>query len=135
MTLGKTASLSAALGLFMLPASALTLECVVPQSNAGGGYITETYIFQQDEAQGTALVSDALILYFFDAPITAKITDDTSKKLVFSWNVQMTNSVGQQTKMMFRGTYFRQNGQLTVRATAGSGYSSSFEGRGTCRQI
>jgi hypothetical protein len=117
------------------PALALTLECSIPQSTAGGGYITETYVFHHDKDDSTAVTSDAVILYYFDAPIEAKVSGDSTKKLVISWNVPMTNSTGQQTKMMYRATYFRQTGQMTVRATPGGGYASSFEGRGTCRQI
>jgi hypothetical protein len=117
------------------PALALTLECTIPPSSAGGGYITETYVFHHDAGDSTAVASDGVIIYFFDAPIEAKVTGDTDKKLVLSWNVPMTNRSGQQTKMMYRATYFRQTGQMTVRATPGSGYANSFEGRGTCRPV
>lgn len=116
------------------PAQALTLECSIPQSSAGGGYITKTYVFQYEEGDVQAIVSDGLIQYTFDAPIEARVTDATARKLVFSWDVQMTNSTGQQTKMMFRATYFRESARMTVRATPG-GYANSFEGRGSCRQV
>jgi hypothetical protein len=121
-------------GVIAAPAFAVTLECSIAQSPSGGGYITETYVFQHEDGAATGIVSDGLILYYFDQPVEAKVTDDTSKKLVFSWNVQITNSTGQQTKMMFRATYFRQNAKMTVRATPG-GYANSFEGRGTCRPV
>lgn len=117
------------------PALAVTLECSLPTSSAGGGYITETYVFHHDKGDSTAVASDGVILYFFDAPIEARVTDDTDKKLVLSWTVPMTNGIGQQTKMMYRATYFRQTGQMTVRATPGSGFANSFEGRGTCRPV
>jgi hypothetical protein len=117
------------------PALAATLECSIPQSAAGGGYITETYVFHHDPGDRTAVVSDSVILYFFDAPIEARITDDSDRKLVISWDVPMSDRTGQQTRMVYRATYFRQNGQMTVRATPGGGYSNSFEGRGTCRAV
>lgn len=117
------------------PALAVTLECSIPKSNAGGGYITDLYVFQHEEGASTAVASDGVILYYLNGPIEARVTDDSAKKLVFSWDVKMTNSTGQQTKMMYRATYFRQTGQMTVRATPGGGYSNSFEGRGTCRQV
>jgi hypothetical protein len=117
------------------PALALTLECSIPKSTAGGGYITETYVFHHDKDDSTAVTSDAVILYYFDAPIEARVTDDSARKLVMSWDVPMTNSAGQQTRMMYRATYFRQTGQMTVRATPGGGYTNSFEGRGACRQV
>jgi hypothetical protein len=117
------------------PAFAVTLECSIPQSVAGGGYITETYVFHHDPGDSTAVVSDGVILYFFDAPIEARITGDSDRKLVISWEVPMSDRTGQQTRMAYRATYFRQNGQMTVRATPGGGYTNSFEGRGTCRQV
>jgi hypothetical protein len=131
-------TLCAALWLTILassPSRALTLECTIAQTSAGGGYITETYVFHHDDGDRTAVVSDGVILYYFDAPIEARVTGDSAKKLVVSWDVPMTNTSGQQTRMMYRATYFRQNGQMTVRATPGGGYADSFEGRGTCRQV
>ncbi len=117
------------------PSLAKTLECAVTPSSAGGGYVTETYVFQYDEGSGQALASDGLILYYFDAPLAAKVSDDTAKKLALSWEVKMTNSTGQQTKMMFRASYFKATGAVTIRATPGGGYNNSFEGRGTCRKV
>ncbi len=125
-------------GLFFLAlptvADALSLECVLPQTNAGGGYLTETYVLQHDDASGKALASDGLILYFNDGPVDANVSEDTAKKLVLSWVVQMTNRTGQQTKMRFRAVYFKETRQVTIRATPG-GYDNSFEARGTCRTV
>jgi hypothetical protein len=136
---GMRKGLSGVLGILgftvAAPAFAVTLECSVPQSVAGGGYITDTYVFHHNQGESTAVASDGVILYYFDAPIEAKVTNDTEKKLVISWDVPMTNSTGQQTRMMYRATFFRQTGQITVRATPGGGYSNSFEGRGSCRPV
>ncbi len=115
-------------------ADALTLECTVPQTNLGGGYITETYVLQHDEAAGRALASDPLILYFNDGPVEAKVTEDTGKKLVLSWTVLIINSAGQQTKMRFRAAYFKDSRQITIRATPG-GYDNNFEARGSCKSV
>ncbi|WP_103255660.1 hypothetical protein [Tabrizicola aquatica] len=130
--------LTAASALFLsaLPALSLTLECKVPQSNAGGGYITELYILQYDEAAGQAIVSDGLIMYYNDEqPMKAKVSEDTAKKLVLTWNVQMTNSTGQMTKMQFRASYFKADKTVTIRAVPGGGYANDFEGRGKCKSI
>jgi hypothetical protein len=135
MTLKFTGLLGSMVILGTGPALALTLECSIPQSSAGGGYITETYVFHHDPGDTTAVASDGVIVYYFDAPIEARVTGDTARKLVISWDVPMTNTAGQQTRMMYRATYFRQTGQMTVRATPGGGYQNSFEGRGTCRQV
>lgn len=135
MTVKRSGVLGVMVGSLAGPALALTLECTIPETSAGGGYITETYVFHHDKGDGTAVVSDGVILYFFDAPIEARVTGDSARKLVISWDVPMTNSNGQQTRMMYRATYFRQNEQMTVRATPGGGYANSFEGRGSCRQV
>jgi hypothetical protein len=125
---------AAVLATFPTLSNALTLDCALSPSNSGGGYITERYVLQFDEGTGKALASDGLILYFYDAPIEAKMSEDTAKKLVLSWTVQMTNSTGQTTKMRFRASYFKSTKQITIRATPG-GYDNSFEDRGSCKSV
>ena len=128
--------LSAATALFLtaIPAFSLTLECKIPKSNAGGGYVTDIYVFQHDKGSDQALVSDALIYYYNDEqPLAAKVSEDTARKLVLTWNVQMTNSTGQMTKMQFRASYFKADNKVIVRGVPGGGYANDFEGRGTCK--
>lgn len=131
----RTLFLAAATALACLSGAshAMTLECKIADLGAGGGYVTDVYVIQYDEAAGKALVADGLIMYFFDAAIPAKVADDTEKKLVFTWIVQMTNSSAQQLKMQFRGSYFKETRKFTVRASPGGAYSNDFEGRGNCK--
>jgi hypothetical protein len=127
--------LSTVLLAFPSLSQALTLECSVTRSNSGGGAITDLYILQYDEAAGQAIVSDGLIMYYNkEQPMKAKVSEDTATKLVLSWNVQMTNKIGQMTKMQFRAAYFKSDKSFTVRAVPG-GYSNSFEGRGSCKAV
>jgi len=116
-------------------ASALTLECQVPESSAGGGYISDLYVFEYDEKSGKALVADAWIMYIHDAPIAAKVTEDSTKKLAFSWNLIITNSSGQNTKMQYRATYFKGTKEVSVAGTPGGAYDGNFRGRGTCKVV
>jgi hypothetical protein len=126
----------AAFFLSAVPGFSLTLECNIPKSNAGGGYITDLYVFQYDEDSGKAIVADGLIYYYNDEqPVAAKVTEDTAKKLVFSWNVQLTTNTGQMTKMLFRASYFKADKSVTVRAVPGGGYANDFEGRGKCKAV
>lgn len=128
-------SLAAAAGLLLsgFPALALTLECNVAKSANGGGYITEIYVFNHEEGQATATVADGLILYFNDdQPMTAKVSEDTARKLALSWNVLTKSQNGQTTKMQFRASYFKADRTITIRAVPG-GYSNQFEGRGICK--
>ena len=128
--------LSAIFLAFPTISQALILECTVPASNAGGGYITDLYILQYDDASGQAIVSDGLILYFNnDQPMQAKVSEDTAKKLVLTWKVPMTNSTGQTANMQFRAAYFKADKTLLVRAAPGGDYSNSFEGRGRCKPV
>jgi hypothetical protein len=115
--------------------NALTLECKVPKTNSGGGYITELYVFQYDEATGKALAVDGAIMYYHDAPIPVRVSDDSAKKLVLSWTLQITTGSGQQSKMQYRASYFKQTKEIIVRAVPGGGYSNNFEGRGKCKAI
>lgn len=115
---------------------ALTLECNVSRSNAGGGYITELYVLQYDEAAGQAIVSDGLIMYYNkEQPLKANVAEDTAKKLVLTWSVQMTNNTGQAANMRFRATYFKNDKSILVRAVPGGDYSNNFEGRGKCKAV
>jgi hypothetical protein len=66
--------------------------------------VTEVHGIQYDDAAGKTLVAYGLIQHFFDAPILANVADDTEKKLVFIWTVQMTNISAQQLKIQFRGS-------------------------------
>lgn len=115
---------------------ALTLECSVTRSSAGGGYITDVYILQHDADTGRAIVSDGLILHFNDEqPVTAQVSEDTAKKLVLTWKVRMTNRTGQTANMQFRASFFKADKTLVVRAAPGGDYTNSFEGRGRCTPV
>ena len=113
---------------------ALTLDCSLKPNSNTLGYVTERYVLQYNEASGLAVASDALILYFNKKPIAAKVSEDTPKKLVLTWAVQLTNSTGQITKMLFRASYFKADGSVIVRATP-SGYAEEFEARGRCKKV
>jgi hypothetical protein len=115
--------------------NAETLECKMTVNASSGGYVTELYYFDSDPETGKALVHDGLTEHYEGGPVAAKIVDDSDKKKVFSWAVQMTNSSGQSTKMTFRAAYIKSKKSITITATVGSGYEGSFQGRGTCKEV
>lgn len=123
--------------LFSLPtvAGALTLECKLPTNNAGGGYITELYVFEFNEETGEALVADGWIMHLNNAPIPAKVSDNSKTKLALTWNLVISNNSGQTTKMQYRAAYFKQTKEVLIRAVPGGGYAGGFEGRGKCKSI
>jgi hypothetical protein len=116
-------------------AQALTLECKVPATNGGGGYVTELYIFEVNEENGEAIVADGWIMHVHDAPIPAKISDNSKKKLALTWNLVISNNSGQQTKMQYRAAYYKDTKEVVVRAVPGGGYGGTFEGRGKCKTL
>ena len=123
--------------LFAIPSisQALTLECTLKPNANVLGVITERYVIQSDEGSGQAIVSDGIILYYNDnQPMAAKVSEDSARKLVVTWNVQMTNSTGQMTKMQYRASWFKADGRVVIRAVPG-GYTNDFEARGTCRKV
>jgi hypothetical protein len=115
-------------------AQALTLDCVLQPTESSNGWVTDHYVFQHEPKSDKAVASDAIILHYVGNPVAARVSDDTTAKLVLSWNIQMTNSSGQMTKMQYRAAYFRSTGKITVRATP-SGYSNNFEARGSCKSV
>jgi activator of HSP90 ATPase len=115
-------------------APALTLDCALSPSAAAGGWVTERYVLQYDEATGKALAADAVTQYYLDGPVAAEVIEATSKKLVLSWRIKTTDADGQTVNMIFRASYFRSTGKVTVRAIPG-GYSNDFEAQGNCRPI
>lgn len=126
----------AAFFISTVPALALTLECKITKSSAGGGYITDIYYFDYDEAKGKALVADGLIYYYNkDQPIAAKVPEDSNKKLVFTWAVKITTNTGQTANMQFRASYFKGDKTILVRAVPGGDYSNNFESRGKCKAV
>lgn len=123
-----------ALALFSSPSHALTLDCKLNPAARAGGWVTEQYVLQVDEGQGTARIADAVILSYFDAPIEAKLVENTDKKLVLSWRVQTKSVTGQLVNMSYRAAYSKSTKAITVRAVPG-GYSNDFEARGTCKTV
>lgn len=122
--------------LFFVPAisQALTLDCTLKPTESSSGWVTDRYVLQHDPETGKAVASDAIILHYLGAPVTANVSVDTSVKLVLTWNVQMTNASGQITKMQYRAAYFKADGKITVRAVP-SGFSNNFEARGSCKPV
>jgi hypothetical protein len=114
-------------------ANATLLECNIKPTENTNGFVTELYYFEYEPGAKEATVADALIQYFNDGPITAKLAEDTKKKTVFSWSVLVTGNAGAQTKMQYRAAYFKADKSITITATPGGGYGGSFEARGKCK--
>lgn len=131
MNFGRIGTFCAA-ALFAGQASATTLDCALNPGADTGGWVTKRYVFEVDEAAQTAQAVDAIVQHFNGGPIAARMTDSTAKKLVISWDVQMTNDAGQQTKLHYRAAIFKADKTIILRAVP-SGYNNNFEARGKCK--
>jgi hypothetical protein len=120
--------------LAALPAQAATLECTLKPAAAAGNVVTDKYFFDYDAATGKAVGVDGLIQYYHDAPIPVKVSEDSAKKLVFSWNITMSNAQREPTKMQFRAVIFKKDNSVTIRAVPG-GFSNDFTAKGTCKAV
>jgi hypothetical protein len=115
-------------------AQAETLECTMRPNSAAGGIVTEKYFFDYDASTGKAIGVDGWIQHYHDAPIPVRVSEDTAKKLVFSWNLTMSNNQRQPTKMQFRAAIFKNDNSITIRAVPGGGFSNDFTAKGTCQR-
>lgn len=113
---------------------ALTLDCAIKPLASNGDFVSKQYVLQLDESSGQALASDPLILAVNGTPVAAKVSENSKSKLVLSWTLILTNSIGQTTKMQYRAAYFKADDQIILRAMPG-GYKNQFEARGRCRRI
>jgi hypothetical protein len=115
-----------------LSVAARSIECTLSPNANSGGWVTDRYFFEVDEDAGVAQAIDAVVQHYNKGPIQARLVDSSSKKLVISWDVKMTNATGQMTKMQYRASIFKGDNTVIVRAVPG-GYSNQFEARGTCK--
>lgn len=113
---------------------ALTLDCAIKPVASNGDFVSRQYVLQFDEASGQALASDPLILAVNGAPVVARVSENSKSKLVLTWQLILTNSIGQTTTMQYRAAFFKADDQIILRAMPG-GYSNQFEARGRCRRI
>ena len=96
-------------------------------------FFPDEMVFAIDQEVGTAMVVDPIILYYNDGRgREAEITESTPKKIVFNWEMPMTNMSGQNAIMRFRGVLQRPSLRVLVTAQP-SGYDSVFKGRGRCQ--
>ena len=95
------------------------------------GIIQDQLALAYNEETGAAFASDTLILHFDGKPAAATLTENTEKKQVFRWSVQMVNRSGQTTNMRYRAALIRTSGQVLVHAQP-AGYGNNFTARGKC---
>lgn len=78
----RVATLFAALSL-AAPAHATVYDCKINADSGDQGWISKDYVFDHDSTANSVSVVDNVIQYFLKKPLAGKVSDDTSRKLVF----------------------------------------------------
>ena len=80
----------------------------------------------------TATVNDPIINHYYKKPIGARVKHDNEKRGTFGWTVKTVSPSGQRANMVYRATYIKATGKLSIHAQP-NGYSNKFSANGTCK--
>lgn len=112
-------------------AQSVLYECDMTQLKRGKGWISEKIAIVLHE-NGTASVSDSMVLRVSSVPIAAESVRNTDKKLTVKWVIRnYTNSSNQTTPYFDYEATIRKNGKISVYASP-DGFPDRFSGTGTC---
>lgn len=112
-------------------AKPVTFECKM--GGATEGWITSPTYFEYDSAKQSVRVVDGVIMHFEKKPKRASISENTDKRLVFDWKVNVRVR-GNISVMRYNFTYLKGKGLGIIQA-APAGYDNRPTGRGKCRQV
>lgn len=130
----RLSAIAATLALLVpAAASGAVYECHVNQGAMNGGWITDLYFFEHDQAAGSVLVYDGLIDHFNKGePVEGTVSKATDAQLAFRWSVFVVDSLGQRTKLNFRGVLYFAKSEFSVQGEP-VGYADRFNARGVCK--
>lgn len=128
--------------IFALACSATTAAladqflCELKSQGRDFGYVAPDVFVDLAQDGSAATVDDGIIRNFtkHDKGIAAKIVENTDKRLVLRWSVDLRDSTGQGARMGYRLTIFRDKLTARINGTP-MGYANNFEGRGTCKKV
>jgi len=124
-----------ALGLALVQpvaANVTQYECRFEQERKrGGGWIPEMLVLTHDDQSGEIVVFDPIIQYFVGAPIPARMTDESSARVTFRWEVATQNR-GQAARMIYDFTHYTDGRGAKMKALPG-GYDNAWSGDGSCK--
>ena len=121
------------IGFAATAANAQVLDCAIEAGASQNGFITDRYIFEVDEASGTATVIDGVIQHETGKPIPAKLSAN-EKKTGLSWSLKLVSTTGKSVRMMYRASYIKATKTMQISVVPGGGeYAGGFEARGTCK--
>lgn len=131
--LGVCALSVAALLSVAATAAPQVMQCVLDNGQSKG-WIADQIFVEYDAATGAARVVDGLVLNFNKRlPATAKITENTDRKMVVTWS--LNTRVGSQTaKMGYRAALLKPANRMLVTAKP-HGYADNLTARGRCQNV
>ena len=116
------------------PLAAETYLCGIEEVGQSN-WVPQQLVIQHTAGAQTAIVNDPIILTFAKQPLTAKVTRETDKDMVFDWIVKnvVAGPANQKAKRFhYRATLTK--GSLALKVTARpEDYDNNFVGRGTCK--
>ena len=112
-------------------AAAETVTYACQLKGKGYGYIADEMVIGVNNETGQAVIADPIIMWSEEQPIRTKVSQSSAKKQSFNWELALTSSTGQTTKMKYRAALQFPSMRLTVYATP-SGYSNRFRMQGNC---
>lgn len=114
-------------------ADAAKYVCELKKSTQGN-WLPEALFLAHVAGSDEALISDPIILHYYQQPIKAKVTTDNSAKLSVRWDVRAKSKTNQYGTLRYRASYFKKTGKLTLFMEP-SGYSNKFSGSGACKTV
>lgn len=111
---------------------AKTYDCTVtPDSNSD--WISKTLVFNIDDTTGGIQVFDGIIETYKGAPIAAKLSVETAKRITITWETRRVRDdyANSASRFMFRASYYKDSGKMIISSRPG-GWDNMFGGRGRC---
>lgn len=112
--------------------SAVLYDCTITKKKQGVDWISEKVgIVLQDD--GTAIVSDAIILHFKRKPLTATSVRNTERRLDVRWAIRNTTDGSEQLTnyMDYHARLNKKTGAFSLYANPDQ-YPNRFSGKGSC---
>lgn len=114
------------------PALSQSIYCNISEIGEKWGYFGPDIAFLFDRSAGTLRVRDGIIVTVMKkVDLAATLSEISDNRFIASWNVDMTNSSVQATRMTYRATYRFGEKTVMIRAIP-SGNDNEFMARGTC---
>ncbi|WP_227269766.1 hypothetical protein [Roseobacter weihaiensis] len=107
-------------------------DCDMTEKRQGVGWISDKIgIVITNTAK--VVVSDAVILQFYQRPLEGRLSRNNDRKLVVRWRLKnIVNGANQTTTAFdYTATITKATNRITVYANP-DGYPNRFSGRGTC---